>query len=222
MDRGADNTPQRRLSSSRPHHIPKPCNNRDAIQRTSRIIHFGHKRHRSIDNTPRAVHDLCLSNQRHHNPPTPDQRSRPGSLCDLSAKHSKRERGNPISIHGHPQRPRRLSGNHQSHSNLRQPVSDNISNPGRANPLHNHYNVVVSGSDEIIQKSASLIVVATGLDFAMTASPSSLTFQQGTIGTQKSTIFLVSLNGFSGNVAVTATATSYFKQYSNELTLTLD
>ena len=84
------------------------------------------------------------------------------------------------------------------------------------------YNVIVIGSDGIIQKSAPLIVIATGLDFAISASPSSLTFRQGTIGTQTTMITLASLNSFSGNVAVTATATSYFKQYSNELTLILD
>ncbi len=80
-----------------------------------------------------------------------------------------------------------------------------------------YYNIVVNASDGSIQKTSTIQISVTGLDYAIMTTPSFVTFQEGVFATQTATVSVASLNGFSGAVNITATATSYFKPYQNEL-----
>jgi uncharacterized membrane protein len=73
-----------------------------------------------------------------------------------------------------------------------------------------NYFVKVNSTDGKTYHLTQVTVVVVGVDFSISASPSALTFQQGTASIQTLTVTITSLNGFSGYVNISATVAPSF------------
>jgi len=81
-----------------------------------------------------------------------------------------------------------------------------------------NYVVNVNSTDGKVYHLTHLTVVVVGVDYSLSAYPDSLTFQQGTTGTQILQVSITSLNGFSGLVNINS---SVFSAYSSSQGITV-
>ena len=73
-----------------------------------------------------------------------------------------------------------------------------------------NYVVNVNSTDGKVYHLTQETVVVVGVDYSLSANPGSLTFQQGTTGTQILQVSITSLNGFSGSVNITSSVFSAY------------
>ena len=79
-----------------------------------------------------------------------------------------------------------------------------------------NYTIPLEGYDGIIQHSFQVHLQVTGQDFAITSSPTRLTFPVRQNTTQTASIIVSSLGGFTGDVNLTISVGSYFPGVTQE------